>query len=255
MKRLFFVALFGSATLAYANQQIYVVHTYGDPALVPIVQDELNRGSGGTVTMYQDRLVIKATPKDYARVSALIAQIDTAPTPLVLSVATDNQSVQSDRGGSVSVGISRQIWVNGRYQNSQSTSSAQSIYTARTLSGSPVSIGTNTLVGLTQTQVLRRGHVVWVNFGTSWVSLTDGFSATAKVLPNGQVGLTLSQSSVGNTRLGTLGNQYLNSSVTVPRGQWVQVGQLRIDDSQDRSGFSFGQSSYSQVMPIWVKVD
>lgn len=254
IKRFILLLVLGMG-VAHANEQIYVVHTYGDPALIDVVQAELNRGGGGVVSMYQDKLIIKAAPKDYARVSALISQIDTAPVPLMISVATDSQTRQSHQGGSVSVGISRQVWVNGRYQNDQSATNRQSVYTARTLSGSPVSIGSSTLVGLTSVQTLKRGQTVWVNFGTSWVNLTDGFSAVAKVLPNGQIGLTLSQSSVGATRSGNLGNQYLNSTTTIARGQWVQIGQIRIDDSQTHSGFSFGKSSYSQVMPIWIRVD
>ncbi len=254
IKRCVLMWVLGIGT-AHASEQIYVVHTYGDPALVDVVQKELNRGGGGVVSMYQDKLIIKTTPKDYARVSTLISQIDTAPAPLTVSLATDSQTVQSHQGGSVSVGISRQVWINGRYQNDQSTTNRQSVYTARTLSGSPVSIGSSTLVGLTSAQTLRRGQTVWVNFGTSWLSLNDGFSAVAKVLPNGQIGLTLSQASVGTDSLGGLGNQYLNSTTTIARGQWVQIGQMRIDDSQARSGFSFGKSSYSQVMPIWVRVD
>ncbi|MDO4896251.1 MAG: hypothetical protein Q3971_02710 [Moraxella sp.] len=241
-----FIALALITGLAHA-QEIYVIHTYGDPAIVQIAQDELNRGRGGTASMYQDKLIIKAHPADYARVSALVRQVDTAPAPLTVSVAVAHQLYEHTHGGQVNVGISHRVWVNGRYQNDTRTSQTNSVYTARTLSGSPVSIGSNTLIGLTSWQSHRQGGRYWVNFGTTWMALSDGFSATAKALPNGQISLNLHQS--------TTHQHTLNTTLTLPKGQWVKVGEIAKDAQGTRSGFGFGQSSTREQVPIWVRVD
>lgn len=249
MKKLFVLfGLLSVATYAHANEQIYVIHTYGDPAIVDIAQDELNRGGGGTARMYQDKLIIKARPEDYARVATLVSQVDTAPVPLTVSLTLNVQTTQSEQSGHLNVGISRRVWVNGQYQNTQSNSNSTQSYTARTLSGSDVGISTSTLVGLANWQSYQRHGRVWANFGTSWVALTDGFRATPTVLPNGQIRLSIRQSA----RTGTLATQNLSSDIMLVRGQWTKIGDLRTDTTTNSS---YGHQSYQQVMPIWVRVD
>lgn len=247
MKKFLFIALLSLSTLTHAQpQQIYVIHTYGDPAILDIVQDEL--GSRGVARLYQDRLIIKASPEDYAKVSALVSQIDVAPTSLRLSLALNNQTTQSNQGGQLNVGISRQVWINGQYHNTQSQSASTQNYTVSTLSGSPVSIGQSTLMGLANWQTHQRHGRVWANFGTTWVALNDGFSAKATALPNGQIRINISQSA----RTGELQTQNLSSDIMVSRGQWTKIGDLRTDSTTNGN---YGMSRHTQVMPIWVKVD
>lgn len=247
MKKSLFISLFFLSTLTHAyDQQIYVIHTYGNPALLDIVQDEL--GSRGVARLYQDRLIIKATPDDYARISALVSQIDVAPESLRVSLALNNQTTQSHQGGHVNVGISRQVWINGQYHNTQTQSTSTQNYTVSTLSGSPVSIGQSTLLGLANWQTHQRHGRVWANFGTTWVVLNDGFSAKATTAPNGQIRLNISQSA----RTGGLQTQSLSSDIMVSRGQWTKIGDLRTDNTTNGN---YGTSRYTQTMPIWIKVD
>ncbi len=235
------------------SYQTYVVHTHGDPNLVTVVQNELSPahgGSGGTATLYQDQLIIRATPQDYARILPLIRQIDTAPTPLTVSVTLSNQQASSQSGGYVNAGIIKQgVWINGQYHNTQIQSTSNAHYTARTQSGSAVKIGTNTLIGLSTPRIHHNRYRTWVNFGTSWVVLHDGFSATPRVLPNGQIGLDIHTASTNREHLEASG---LNTSLTITRGQWTKIGEIRTDDGQSSS---YGQLSSAQIMPIWVKVD
>lgn len=228
-------------------QEIYVIHTYGDPAIVQVAQDELNRGGGGTVSMYQDKLIIKASPADHARVAKLVRQVDTAPAPLNISVAISGTTDEHTHGGQVNVGISQRVWVNGRYQNDTRHTTSRNIYTARTLSGSAVGISSSTLIGLSHWQAHSQGTRYWLSFGTTWASLSDGFYATAKAQPNGQISLQLhSASTQGRT---------LSTTLSLPKGQWVKVGEIAKDSQSTYSGFGFGQSSYREQLPIWVRVD
>lgn len=241
-------------TVAHAQPyQTYVIHTHGNPALVQIVQNELSPtygGHGGTATLYQDRLIIRATPADYARILPLIQQIDTAPTALTLSVSTSNHLTNSSSGGYINGGIVRQgVWINGEYQSTASQSTTNTHYSVRTLSDSPATISTNTLIGLTSHQIRQNRHRLWVNFGTSWITLTDGFSATPRLLPNGQISLSINASSASTH---TLTNSGTTTTVTLSRGQWTKIGEIR---SNNQYADNYGQNSYSQTMPIWVKVD
>lgn len=231
---------------AHAHRyQTYVVHTYGDPTIAEIVQAELNSRQGGSVRMYKDKLIIRTTPTDYRAISALISQIDTAPAPLTVSLSV-NESLNSHQQGShIDVGISRQIWVNGSYHNVNSTQNNQSNYTARTLSGSSVQIGADTLIGLVGIQPYQKGRHIMARFGTTWITLTDGFKATPRLLPNGQISLSISQST-------SRSHNHLNTTVIIPRGQWSKIGEIQTSDT---SYTSYQSSSRQHIMPIWIRVD
>lgn len=238
------------STISTYAQQTYVIHTYGDPDIVRVAQDELNRGGGGTAVMYQDKLIIQAHPDDYARVSKLVQQIDSAPAPLTISVAVSHHIHEHQHGGQINVGISQKVWVNGRYQNDTRTTSTVSTYTARTLSGAQVGIGSSTLIGLSTWQAHQTGARFWVNFGTSWVSLSDGFYATPKLMPNGQILLNISQHNHHQHQ------QYaLNTAITLPKGQWVKIGEMAKNSQNTQAGFGFGGGYAHERLPIWVRVD
>lgn len=250
----FVVGVLSFITNAHATPyQTYVIHTHGDPALVQVVQNELSPthgGNGGTATLYQDRLIIRATPADYARILPLIQHLDTAPTPLTISVSTNPQTTSSHAGGYVHAGIVHQgVWINGEYHNHTSQSTTNHHYSVRTQSGSPSKISTDTLIGLTHHSLRQNRHRLWANFGTSWIALSDGFSATPRLLPNGQISLSISTSSA-NTH--TLTNSGATTTVTLSRGQWTKIGEIRTDNQY---ADNYGQNSHSQTLPIWVKVD
>lgn len=247
-----FFGLFSVVIHAKTPYQTYVIHTHGDPSLVAVVQNELSPaygGSGGSATLYQDRLIIRATPADYARILPLIQQIDSAPTPLIVSVALNNQLNHHQSGGYINGGIIHQeIWINGQYRNNTSQHTTNAHYSVRTQSGSPVRISTDTLLGLTTYRSYHQGRT-WVNFGTTWVTLQDGFSAIPQLLPNGQIRLNISTKT---THQNSLAGSGIDTAITIPRGQWVQIGEIR-RDSQDTTNYE--QNSQQQTMPVWIKVD
>lgn len=251
MKRLL-LAILALPTLVYANYQTYVLHTYGDPALANVVQNELNARSGGHATMYQDQLIIRATPTDYQAVLAIIQRIDTAPTPLTMNVMVGNHVQQTTTANQINAGIHRSVWINGHYQNSNHSSQGTSQYTARTSSGTPVSISQSTLVGLITPQIHHRQGQLWLSTGTTWINLSDGFYATPRLLPNGQISLQLHQS---HHRAGTLHTQILDTTLTLSRGQWAKVGDLRTDNVQTTTHQGYAHTSTQQFTPIWIKID
>ena len=240
-------AMLGSASAATNQHQVYVVHTYGNPALASVVQAELNARSGGSATMHQDRLIIRATPSDYAHVSALISQIDTAPEALTVSVATAPSVHYSSHHNQVNVGIQSGVWINGRYQNQSISSHGNHAYSVHTLSGHDVSISQSTLVGLMTANTYQHGRHMWLNIGTTWLTLSDGFKATPRLLPSGQVAIRLHQSS----RQG----QQLDTTITAPRGQWVKVGEMSMTDQQTHAHSGYHHRQISQNMPVWIRVD
>ncbi len=254
------------ASSSFANYQTYVIHTYGNPNLPNVIAGELT--DGGTAQMYQDQLILRATTNEYAKVSRLLERIDTAPTSLNLSLKIGQYSSQDASYNQVNLGgvisSNSRVWVNGRWQNTSQSTDNTSIYRVQGLSGAPMKITSNTLVNLMSVNHAyyggwgRQGLLVrFVN--NQWVTLSDGFYATATILPNGQVSIALSQY---NTQTGTsyapssLPNQQnLITQLVVARNQWVQIGDIQTSGSTSHQQNGAYTAQTQSSLPIWIRVD
>ena len=79
-----------------AASQTYVIHTYGGESLLPAVRQQLNASrDGGTVSTYQDKLVLHTTAANYQTIQQLLSQIDGQPQALTVSVIVVNPKVIS----------------------------------------------------------------------------------------------------------------------------------------------------------------
>jgi len=274
-----------STSAIAAISQTYVIHTYGGVSLLPAVRQQLNSSSdGGTVTTYQDKLVLRTTARNYQAVQKLLSQIDRQPQALTVAVRVGNSS-----GGQGSIQQGQVIITNRGIQGagviSQRSSQQQgnSLYQVQTLSGSAASISTGTLYSLTQTYNANN-HLTYHrsandNFKPQIViqqqillPTTQGIAVTPRLLPSGQVEVQLSQveerlvqlnspynqmssaeNSTGNAS-NAIRSQRLNSTMIVPRGQWVTIGQISQNSSSSTSNGSRTIDNNSSV-PISLRVE
>lgn len=252
------------ASSSFANYQTYVIHTYGNPNLPNVIAGELT--DGGTAQMYQDQLILRATPNEYAKVSRLLQQIDTVPTSLTVSVkighhnSQDSSYNQINLGGTIS--SSSRVWIDGRWQNTSQSSEGASVYRVQGLSGAPMKITSNTLSNLMSVNHAYYGgwggQGLLVRFVNSqWLTLTDGFYATATVLPNGQVGVALSQYSTQGTSSAWQGfnQQNLATQLVVARNQWVQIGDVQVSNNTSHYQNGAYNAQAQSSLPIWIRVD
>lgn len=233
-----------------SSAQTYVIDTYGGEALLPAVRQQLNNSAdGGTVTTYQDKLVLITTPRNYQMIQQLLTQIDRQPQALTVAVRVGNSSsIQDDiRQGQVII-TNRGIQGAGVIDQYNRQQQGSSLYQVQTLSGSAASISTGTLYSLTQNYratiqpnyhypVDRQPSAQIIIQQQVLLPTTQGISVTPRLLPNGQVEVRLSQveeqlarSNSSYNRHGTSSNsiqgQSLNSTLIVPRGQWVTIGEI-----------------------------
>lgn len=244
MRRLILAGLcfFCTAVHAYST---YVLTTYGDAAaLATVAQAQLT--DGGSVTPYQNQLIIHASPSDYARIQSLLTQIDTPATPLTLSLKVGQNTHAQHQGGQLNVGIRQGVWLNGNYHSHSTHRQDSTLYQVRGLTGRPMTISQSTLIGLST----YPSHSLWqIRLpSTHWVSLTGGIHATPYLLPDGQIRLTISQSHAQGTRQ----QQQLSSELITKKGQWVQIGSIR--QSQHSTSYASSTAQLSEL-PIWLKVD
>ncbi len=233
-----------------SSAQTYVMDTYGGAALLPTVRQQLNSSAdGGTVSVYQDKLVLITTPRNYQMIQQLLTQIDRQPQALTVAVRVGNSSSVQDniRQGQVII-TNRGIQGAGVINQYNRQQQGSSLYQVQTLSGSAASISTGTLYSLTQNYratiqpnyhypIDRQPSAQIIIQQQVLLPTTQGISVTPRLLPNGQVEVRLSQveerlarSNSPYNRYGTSSNsiqgQSLNSTIIVPRGQWVTIGEI-----------------------------
>ncbi|MGA6102842.1 hypothetical protein ACPESL_11840 [Psychrobacter pocilloporae] len=237
-------------TVQASNVQTYVIDTYGGVSLLPVVRQQLNNSAdGGTVSIYQGKLVLITTPRNYQMIQQLLTQIDRQPQALTVAVRVGNSSSVQDntRQGQVII-TNRGIQGAGVINQYNRQQQGSSLYQVRTLSGSAASISTGTLYSLTQNYRAtiqpnyhypadRQPNAQIIIQQQVLLPTTQGIAITPRLLPNGQVEVRLSQveerlarSNSSYNRYGTSSNsiqsQSLNNTIIVPRGQWVTIGEI-----------------------------
>ena len=265
------------AVQAASNQtsyETYVIDTYDSEALLPVVRQQLNSSrNGGTVAVYQDKLVLNTTASNYQAVQQLLAQIDRQPQALTVSVRVGNNS--SSQGniqqGQVII-TNRGIQGSGIINQRNSQQQSNNLYQVQTLSGSAASISTGTLYSLSQTYTANSYPTYHRPSGQIVIQqqvllpTTQGIAVTPKLLPNEQVEIKLSQVeerlvrsnasySQNNYNNSAIKGQRLNSTIIVPRGQWVTIGQISQDGQNQSSSYGSNHTNNSSnSMPISLLV-
>ena len=255
-----------------ATFQTYVIHTYGGDALLPAVRQQLNNSrDGGTVTTYQDKLVLHTTAANYQAVQQLLTQIDGQPQALTVAVRVgNNSSVQGNIEQGQVIISNRGIQGSGIIHQSNSQQQTNNLYQVQTLSGSAASISTGTLYALNQTYDVNR----YTNYKSPSVQIviqqqvllptTQGITVTPRLLPTGQVEVTLSQveeklarsysTSQKNSNHAIQG-QRLDTTIIIPRGQWVTIGQISQSSQNQRASDGSNRAIDStKNTPIWIMV-
>ena len=255
-----------------ATFQTYVIDTYGGDALLPAVRQQLNTSrDGGTVTTYQDKLVLHTTAANYQAVQQLLTQIDGQPQALTVAVRVgNNSSVQGNIQQGQVIISNRGIQGSGIIHQSNSQQQTNNLYQVQTLSGSAASISTGTLYALNQTYDVNS----YTNYKSPSVQIviqqqvllptTQGITVTPRLLSTGQVEVTLSQveetlarsysSSQKNSNHAIQG-QRLDTTIIIPRNQWITIGQISQSSQNQRASYGSNRVIDStKNTPIWIMV-
>lgn len=256
-----------------AAYQTYVIHTYGGESLLPAVRQELSSSrDGGTVSTYQDKLVLHTTAANYQKVQQLLSQIDGQPQALTVAVRVGNsrQSQGNIQQGRVVIS-NHGIQGTGVINQSNNQQQGNNLYQVQTLSGSAASISTGMLYSLNQSYIANSyptykrlaGQIIIQQ--QVLLPTTQGITVMPRLLPNGQVEVTLSQVEEQLVRANPSYNRYgynnsvqgqiLNSTIVVPRGQWVNIGQISQNNQSQSSGYASNRTlNSSNSVPISLLV-
>ena len=254
-----------------AAHQTYVIHTYGGESLLPVVRQQLNTSrDGGTVSTYQDKLVLRTTAANYQAIQQLLSQIDRQPQALTVAVrvGSDSRTQGNIQQGQVIIS-NRGIQGAGIINQRNSQQQGNNLYQVQTLSGRAASISTGTLYSLNQSYIANSYPTYNRPVGQIIIQqqvllpTMQGIAVTPRLLENGQVEVALTQVEEQLVRANPSYNRYrqdnnsriqgqrLNSTIIVPRGQWVTIGQISQNNQSQNSGYGGDRTlNSSNSVPI-----
>ena len=229
------------------------------PAIQPMLQ------SNERVSAYGNQLLIRAEPQRIDEIKALVAQLDTQPSRLMISVANSGSSSGSSGGyrvdGSIDTGPADIIIGNpdgrgnsARIINRRTYGSNDGVRQIMASEGYPVLIQGGQSVPITTRTTNVYGQVIEQ---TQYQDVTQGFYATVQ-LSGDMATITLSANNnrLNNRRQGVIDVQQADTVVTAPLGQWVSVGGL--DDATSGRDSDVGRrisTQRSDSGSIRLKVD
>ena len=247
---------------AEERRLVTITANSGQPeALVPLVRSQL--GPGSSVSRFRGELVINATDAELQKVRALLAQIDSRPRQLLISVrsAETGQSERSSvsaagrAGGDdvdVEVGSPRRggDGVELRVESRNSRSNGERTQQVRAMEGSAAYIAIGQRVPFQSTWRSPAGY----HTHTELQDVTAGFYLTARVVDD-QVLLDIEQQ---DDRLagGTIETRQLSTRASGPLGEWFPLGGVNQQQTRNqRETLGAGSSAQTSDYSLQIKVE
>lgn len=250
--------------------------------VIPVLQPLLGRDS--SISGFQNQLVIRATPAELAQLKRVLADIDTAPKRLLITVRQDADQDRDRREAELSGSIGNQnarITVpgsgsreggnavfrdgddrlRGRVVDSQRSSSSSTQQSIQVLEGYSAFIRVGESRPLRSRQVVRtvvNGQIVdRVVEGTDYRDATTGFSVVPRIQGNiVTLDIDPQRETFDESRRGAVNVQRVVTTVSGRLGEWMDLGGVNESRSDNQSTL-LGRSSTSssERRGVQVKVE
>lgn len=233
------LALFSTCLLAAT--EVVPLNYRTSAELLPVAQSFI--GSDGTVNSYGNQLIVNAEPRKIDELRALIAQLDTAPKRLLISVDTSDAAARDSSGASPSRIIS--------YGTASREGGVQQVQTSE---GTPALIQVGQSVPLTTSYTDSYGYA---QSNTEYRNVTQGFYVTATVTGDiVHLEISTNRDRLSQERPDTINVQSTDSKVSGHLGEWITLAGHSSQSSADRQGIAKRYSTQGRNdMVLRVKVD
>lgn len=213
--------------------------------VLPLAQSVL--GQEGRATAYGNQLIVNASEDKIAELRSVLEQIDTQPRRLLITVDTQGNQYNRERGyqadgtiggrhGEIIIGDGEQ---QGRDQVRIIRNSTQnrdgSLRSVQALEGSAALIQTGQNIPQRSTQYGPYGQV---QERTEYRSVNQGFYVTATVHgENVQIEINSQNDRRNQQHSGVIDTQNISSRVSGRLGEWISVGASNQTSEQRQDGF------------------
>ena len=218
--------------------------------VLPVVQPLVEKP--GTVSGFQNRLVVRATPANLGEIRRVLDAIDRMPRKLMITVRQDADAYRSMQGGEVSGAVTRRSTkagssartdarVEGRVYGTQSLDNDRSTQQVQVLEGNDAFIRIGVSVPVYDRRVVRDavgGRSVERSVDTiEYQDILTGFHVRPRVSGDiVTVEISPQRDTPGEYGRGSMNVQQLGTIVSGRLGEWLELGGIVSGRSAESSG-------------------
>ncbi len=235
---------------------IEVLRVRNRPAadLVPPLEAVL--GQEATVTAFDGKLIVRAPRHLLPEVRRLVAQLDSRPRSLSITVRHGRDLHAGGRSaGAVVAAGSGGVAVGGHVAQGKGTETSDDVHYVRALEGTPAWITLGESVPIPTTVVAPAPGGATVVSGTAWQQVDRGFWVVARVAGD-RVTLEIETALDRARPEGVVQTQGVSTTVSATLGEWISLGEIAREEEARGSGILYaGQSQRSELRSVQVRVD
>jgi len=263
------------SSIAQAEPEFKIIplqHRFASDLLIVI---EPMVGANGTVTGYNDQLILRAEPQRMREIEATIERLDTARVNRRITVNASNNT-QSKRNtteatgriniGNVSIGNHRRSRTNTgniniepnieatieRKQTKRNRNSSQFL---NVLDGERAFIRVGKSIPFSEEWITITRHYVQVDRTTGWRDISTGFAVRPQTIGN-QVELQITPRIASLNSQGYIDFETLSTTLRVSLGEWVDIaGAMSQQDEVSRRILGHQSGAFSQQNSLNIRVD
>ncbi|QLG86956.1 hypothetical protein HQ393_01140 [Chitinibacter bivalviorum] len=227
--------------------------------LALVLQEAFPKAS---IRAFSGQLVVSAPDQAvFAQIRAMADQLDTPTRSLRISVEQRDSSQRNaqslDANGAVIVsnqGSRAAISVTAGEGQSQRTQTQQQMLTVLDGAQAMIMLGQQRFIPMIGFRY-RPGYTI-VQHGGAWQSAGSGFYVAPALLGDGRVSLKIAPQSSSFNRDGSLDLHATYSEVEGRLGEWLPIGQTKMEGSNDRRRiYEVDEQQVQTSYTVWVKVE
>lgn len=231
--------LLAASLTAQAATEVIPLQHRSSAELLPAAQSFL--GKDGSVSTFEDKLIVNASQERIDDLRALLQQLDTAPKRLLISVDNNDSNFQDNRGNARVI----------RYGTANREGGMQQVQAS---DGQPALIQVGQSIPVTSTATDGYGRI---QSNTEYRNVTQGFYVTPR-LSGDTVRLQISTNNdrMSQERADVVKVQSTDTTVTGKLGEWITLAGFNQQSQSERSASSLSYSTQrGENMTLRVKVD
>jgi hypothetical protein len=248
LRTLLTTLLLGCSFSVLAATEIVPLNYRTSADMLPMAQNFI--GQDGEVSAYGNQLIVKAESGKIQELKDLLAQLDTAPKRLLITVDTNENNGRGDEGYSVNGAQPNQTRIISR----STTSRNGGVQQVQTSEGTPALIQVGQSVPITNTQSDSYGGY---SSETQYRNVTQGFYVTASVTGETvHLSISTNRDRMSQERPDVVNVQSTDTTVTGRLGEWITLAGVNSQTQADKQGLTRSYSTQGRDdMTLRVKVD
>jgi len=248
LRTLLLTLLLGCSLSAMADTQVVPLNYRTSADLLPVAQNFI--GKDGQVSAYGNQLIVNAEPGKIEELRQFLAQLDTAPKRLLITVDTNENNLQGDQGYSINGAPPNQT----RIINYSTASRDGGVQQVQASEGQPALIQVGQSVPFTSSQTDNYGRM---QSQTEYRNVTQGFYVTASVTGETvHLSISTNRDRMSQERPDVVNVQSTDTTVSGRLGEWITLAGVNRETQADKQGLTRSYSTQGRDdMILRVKVD